>query len=381
MPLPSRPNLTYLAKGRGENDEPVRAFIEYPLTGYGPGARGITEYGIDPSKSPSLYVTVRLPDGQSNTVRFEDEIDYEHWQGQETFFVDSDSPTYEAMAPGGGGDGEGLAMAGGGNKQKDDDTQDDLDSANNTPASQTTTLRDQLKAETLRQLGDTRYDVPFFGSSRMRAIYGQLLKLWGSSPTAGKMLSALPVALRALQRPDLIADVIADIGAKFDSSDALAASGRGVNVETYALIKLVELYGVRVEPTVEFGESQSFYDTWVKSGIPFIDMPFAGDSDGHGASTHLIQDLVVSKAFKASGTVFKNAWEFREALGQLTTGIWFEQFVENKATGAWEPEYVEVELGEAIWRGLYDAVSRVDWPVNQPEVLFPRLKKVLQNLM
>jgi hypothetical protein len=101
-----------------------------------------------------------------------------------------------------------------------------------------------------------------------------------------------------------------------------------------------------------------------------VDNPFVNQD--HGAMTHLVQDLVLTRHFKRMG-INKTASEFRQmigaALGETDAEVLrgFQQF--KQLTGG-----RTAPTSEILWRYTFDSGA---WEANQPEVLGPIFQELL----
>lgn len=230
-------------------------------------------------------------------------------------------------------------------------------------------LRLALRDEIATQLRSSsmKYGVAFKDSPEMQYLVRELTN-------AGYAYKArqLKIAWEALQSPEAIADIVTDIllDARTVASEAAAF---GVTPETYATLEMAaksgaELSAIPKEAGV-LPDAEKFYQEHVAPGQGFLDigaggaaMNVGGELYTHGAITHLIQDLVITRALKAAGEKI-TAFEFRQQLGAI-----------DKKVGG-------IQLGDYIWRQLYDPINRVTKPINQPEFLFTFLKtKILPGL-
>jgi hypothetical protein len=197
--------------------------------------------------------------------------------------------------------------------------------------------------------------------TRQISEIGYLLnELRANSPEGSanaQVLKYIEAVWRGTQTPEILAAVCAEIHAEAQRS--------GIS-HTEAVVKLSRESGARVVeiPPNPPGErpgldAVKFYDEHASQGHRFLDLNIGPNSD-HGATTHLIQELAVDRALREAGYGLRSE-QFRELLG----GVVGEP-------GANRP------LGDRLWRALYD--GEFDKAINEPESLFPELKKVLPGL-
>ena len=234
--------------------------------------------------------------------------------------------------------------------------------------------------ETLKS--QTKHSVPFKDSPSMQVAEEQLIKNASSSPqnTNLRVNELLKIAWKGLQDPFLTAEVLADIWLEARPSATSQMTVSGLSRETIAMFRLAEQQGASLASVVGLLEPKEFYDLMVKSGLGFYDkgaakavMSVGGKEFFHGAGTHLIQDLVITRAFAKAGQKL-TAFQFRELLNNVQGKAPAPEIVQGKL------ETVEIDLGDYIWRSLYDPVDLLGRPINQPEVLFTTLKDVVPDL-
>ena len=151
-----------------------------------------------------------------------------------------------------------------------------------------------------------------------------------------------------------------------------------------ALIQLAKKRGLGAPKEVpEVLKGGRFFDEYASSGMPLIDKAFKGRE--HGDLSHLIQDLVLDKAFGA-GT----SGRFRQLLGKAEgkVGVWeqaaksntvkltrFGEHSRSKANITFLEGETEMRTGDYVWRWTYDllydkeALRRLP----QPEIVNPKL--------
>jgi hypothetical protein len=178
-----------------------------------------------------------------------------------------------------------------------------------------------------------------------------------------ELKALLPHALAGLRDPELYGEVMAEAWA------ALRAD-RDMNS---ILKEMAEAQGGKTR-VIKHQQGTLKDEEFVKDVATqpehIVDNPFVNKD--HGAMTHLVQDLVLTRAFKRAG-INKTASEFRQMLGA--------------AVGVTEPELLRsfqqfkqltgertATTSEVLWRYTYDSGA---WEANQPEVLGPIFQELL----
>ena len=134
-------------------------------------------------------------------------------------------------------------------------------------------------------------------------------------------------------------------------------------------------------------EGGEFFEKYVASGKPLVDQAFKGKA--HGELTHLIQDLVLEKAFGA-GT----SSNFRQLLGRAegevtvwtqaakTNTVKLTEYGAHSRSGA-NTTFLEGETrmrtGDYVWRWTYDLLYEKEAlrRLPQPEAVGPQLDALL----
>jgi hypothetical protein len=155
------------------------------------------------------------------------------------------------------------------------------------------------------------------------------------------------VAWKALHDPALIGEVLAGVyGASVTDTraDGIGAINRAI---LRAAAKEGPVIAVPKNSTIGDGE---FFKNWIGTGRRFFDLGI--DTQRHGQTTHLIQDLIVDEAFKRAG-LSMNASTFRNALaGAVADGI--------------------PDPGNRLWIRIFDGFDTIGTPEN----LMPALRLV-----
>jgi hypothetical protein len=174
-----------------------------------------------------------------------------------------------------------------------------------------------------------------------------------------RVAELLPIVAEGIRNPALYAEVIVDA---FEAMRVAANANPDVN---RALLQLARAdgHGVKVVPR-EYGTLiNDFWGDHASTPFHIVDLPFLGGD--HGAMTHVLQDLVVNKAFEAAG-IGETSAGFRALLGRC------EGFVDNLTYEVFETEKpYSTKLGAAVWESTYDITEDV---VNRPEVIRPILR-------
>jgi len=178
-----------------------------------------------------------------------------------------------------------------------------------------------------------------------------------------ELKALLPHAMAGLRDPELYGEVMAEAWA------ALRAD-RDMNS---ILHEMAEAQGGKTR-VIKHERGTLTDEEFVKDVATqpehIVDNPFVNKD--HGAMTHLVQDLVLTRAFKRAG-INKTASEFRQMIGA--------------AVGETEPELLRsfqqfkqltgertATTSEVLWRYTYDSGA---WEANQPEVLGPIFQELL----
>ncbi len=333
--LPSPQDFSSLVLRATESNPAPRSFVEYPLPQF-KDQRGVTEFGYDPTNPKPFYVKVTLPNGETNIAHFYDMKEYAAFLDQETKFLDPDSESYKQMAEGEPAPGSQAMMSG------------DKNGVRVTP-------------ENLEQVTDelgaigTKY--PKFLKEQVNLKYNKIVADLKQTPgkSARYVESVIPKIWAAIRDPKNFAALISEIQSVRDTITAADKSAYpGLTEDTIAVLKMAQERGIEVQIiSPELGEIQDFIGQVVAKPQAFLDMNAAALFPGHGATPHLMQEIIVDRLLVPLGS---SASEFRLALGDLRASN---------------------ELGARIWQILFDP-QYLD--VNKPEALFPAIKKWLPNL-
>ncbi len=179
----------------------------------------------------------------------------------------------------------------------------------------------------------------------------------------------LPV-WRGMQDHQPIVKVVRDIkreaerGRKNRPDDA----GSKVTVETQAVINLSRRKGARVIFVREKDiRSDVFFKKLASSPNRWLDLEIG---EAHGATTHLIQDLVVDEVLMRAGSRLR-AEGFRELLGRVDA---HSQKVFPLVGGHVDPK---AGIGKRLWESVFHDSGR---GLHEPETLFPILRAAIPGL-
>lgn len=181
----------------------------------------------------------------------------------------------------------------------------------------------------------------------------------------------LPIVMDGLCNPELYGVVMAEAWER--------AMRNATDLET-ALTEIAMETGL---PTQQIPRGQGlidppeFFRRYASAEAYFIDLPLAGDN--HGSLTHLIQDLVVDRAFARAGRPMRSA-EFRARLAHAEGEVTRDVYDTSEAMTFLDPPLVPVRetkmtTGDYVWRFTYDLI--LDGHMPQPENIWPRIWGVL----
>ena len=195
-----------------------------------------------------------------------------------------------------------------------------------------------------------------------------------------KILGLVDKYMRAMRNPQHWAEVMGDaweIARKMPNPDMREA-----------LLQLAsKRLGAPLEIPKKVLEGGEFFKQYAASGRPLIDPFFKGKA--HGELTHLIQDLVLDKAFGAGTSA-----SFRRLLGQAegevtvwtqaakTNTVKLTEFGTHSRSGA-NTTFLEGETrmrtGDYVWRWTYDLLYEKEAlrRLPQPEAVGPQLDALL----
>jgi len=191
-----------------------------------------------------------------------------------------------------------------------------------------------------------------------------------------EILGLVDKYMGALRDPKHWAEVMADaweIAGKMPKADM-----------RQALLELAEKrLGTLLKVPDELFEGGQFFKEYVRSGRPLVDTFFKGKA--HGDLSHLLQDLVLDKAFGAGTSA-----RFRQLLGRAEgdVHVWeqaaksntvkltrFGQHSRAKANVTFLEGETNMSTGDYVWRWTYDLLYEKEAlrRLPQPEIVNPKL--------
>jgi hypothetical protein len=186
----------------------------------------------------------------------------------------------------------------------------------------------------------------------------------------GEVARLLPIAMEGMRDPELFADVMTEAWQELkDQYDSGIAGDRDIND---ALAELAERDGhpLKFAPFDEgIAGDAEFYETYVTAKAHIVDLgALKSGSVDHGVMPHLIQDLVINKAFQRAG-INTTSVEFRQLLAQCEGVVTKGEY--PLASRLIFAEADTVKVGDFIWRLSYDLIESPH--LNMPEVFRPLL--------
>ncbi len=193
------------------------------------------------------------------------------------------------------------------------------------------------------------------------ASYIQVVESMKSYPgeAHAKAAALLPIVAGGLRNPALYAEVMVDA---FEAMRANAEANPDVN-RALVHLALRDGHGMKVIPR-KYGTSGEFFAQYAGTPFHIVDLPFLNFD--HGSMTHLLQDLVVNKAFELAGIGFTSA-EFRALLQQC------DGLVDNVTLEPIDSGNYTMKVGQAAWEETYDLT---DEGLNRPENIRPILREL-----
>jgi hypothetical protein len=194
--------------------------------------------------------------------------------------------------------------------------------------------------------------------------YGKMiraLKARADDPAVQEVLGLVDDVMGALRNPKLYGEVMGEAWAR-----ALATPVGGING---ALLEMASEAGLTVR-AIRASEGQlkgvQFFDKYASKAYALVDKPLAV-VDPHGALTHLIQDLVVTRGLKAKGLT---SAQFRVKLGKAQAKF------RRPSKSVPQGEAREIAIGDYVWRTTYDLQASGHLPM--PEAIYPVLSKLFK---
>jgi hypothetical protein len=209
-----------------------------------------------------------------------------------------------------------------------------------------------------------------FDAAKPPIGYQELMDHLTLNPSGvNKQIEALlPIAVGGMRDPTLYAELMADAWAMLRTDRDM----------TRALIEIAQSGGakVRVLPhEVGLMKGKKFVDEVATKAESWIDNPLVNNA--HGVSSHLVQDIVVTRAFKRAG-INMTSQEFRVLIGKATGTVKFEKMKRTSALVLLTDGGQQITTAELIWRATYDSFFARN--LNRPEDLGDVLKRLLDVL-
>ncbi|OXM61139.1 hypothetical protein CF165_39470 [Amycolatopsis vastitatis] len=197
------------------------------------------------------------------------------------------------------------------------------------------------------------------GSPSAQVLFDQLQGELGANPGIGtndQLRQALPGVWGAVRDPDAIANALADIWLEEHLLGLMAPRDAASRYGQAAMV-LSRRAGapVVVLPRGTSFSPDAFYNDVVLQGNRFLDLSVLDISPEHGATTHMIQDLVVDRALHGTGMR-------SEQLRALFSGA-------TDSSGR--------NIGNDLWIEIFDSFQN---GLNQPEVVYPIMRDGLNGL-
>jgi len=202
--------------------------------------------------------------------------------------------------------------------------------------------------------------------SRHKTGMGSLPKGWESvwdalknnpGATNDRIRDLLTTVMAALRNPKFYGEIMAEAWAM-----AWAANS-SINA---ALLKMASDAGMPIRVVRQRRAGQplldpvEFFEQYASQPAAFVDLPLAHNV--HHAMTHLIQDLVLTRAFKVAGIKLTGP-QFRALLGQSEG-----KFRAPKGAPIVEAlQGTEMRVGDYVWQVTYDLFVNEESHLPQPE--------------
>ena len=175
--------------------------------------------------------------------------------------------------------------------------------------------------------------------------------------TNERIRNLLTTVMAALRNPKFYGDVMAE---------AWAMAWRANATINAALLKMAADAGMKIRVVIQRQAGQpllqpvEFFEQYASQPAAFVDLPLAHNA--HHAMTHLIQDLVLTRAFKVAGIKLTGP-EFRALLGKAEGRF-------RVPRGAPIPEALwgtEMSVGDYVWQVTFDLFVTKESHLPQPE--------------
>jgi hypothetical protein len=228
------------------------------------------------------------------------------------------------------------------------------------------TSPEQVRERALAELSGLKHG---FDPAKPPLGYEEMIATLRLNPSTAnlELERRLPIALGGLRDPELYAELMAEAWTMLRPDRDM----------TRALIEIAQSGGakVRVLPH-ELGlmQGEAFVKKVATKGQSWVDNPLVNNA--HGVSSHLIQDIVVTRAFKRAG-INLTSQQFRVEIGKATGAV---DFLRMRRTSALTllTDGKELSAADIIWRVTYDPMFAQN--LNRPEDLGDVLKRLLDVL-
>jgi hypothetical protein len=202
-----------------------------------------------------------------------------------------------------------------------------------------------------------------------KSIYDALRQ--DTSDAARKIEKYLDVVWGGLRNPKLFADVLAEAWHRAWLEDT--------SVETALIAMAQESSGnkavwiPRSQAKYLLANPGKFLELYASQEPSFVDLPLLGAK--HKAMAHLIQDLVVDRAFRAR-KIEMTSGKFRVLLGQTTGRFVPPQVGEPQILT--DPSTKDLATGDYVWQLTYDLFVGTLDHLPQPEAIGPELERIFR---
>jgi hypothetical protein len=201
-----------------------------------------------------------------------------------------------------------------------------------------------------------------------KSIYDALRR--DTSDAARKIETFLGVVWGALRNPKLYADVLAEAWHRAWLADTSVESALIAMAQQSSGTKAVSI--PRSKAKYLSDNPGKFFELYVSQEPSFVDLPLLGKK--HRAMSHLVQDLVVDRAFRAR-KIEMTSGRFRVLLGQ-TTGRLVPppgemQVLTDEGTH-------DLTTGDYVWQLTYDLFVGTLDHLPQPEAMGPEFERLFR---
>ena len=200
------------------------------------------------------------------------------------------------------------------------------------------------------------------------SIYDALRR--DTSDAARQIEKFLGVVWGGLRNPKLFADVLAEAWHRAWLEDTSVEAALIAMAQESSGSKAVWIPRSQAKDLLE--NPGKFFSLYASKEAPFVDLPLLGAK--HKAMAHLIQDLVVDRAFRAKN-IEMTSGKFRALLGQ-TTGRFVPPPGEMQVLT--DPATKDMATGDYVWQLTYDLfVGKLDH-LPQPEAIGPEFERIFR---